>query len=65
MQGKLRELSLKLAKLEARVLLAERKASEGRKVTARIAASLVEEVRVEAHFDVLPNALCCHCHSRI
>jgi len=47
LQGKLRELSLKLAKLEARVLLAERKASEGRKVTARIAASLVEEVRVE------------------
>ena len=54
LQGKLRELSLKLAKLEARVLLAERKASEGRKVTARIAASLVEEVRVEAQCVLLP-----------
>jgi len=47
LKEKLRGLSVKLAKLEARMLLAERKASEGRKVTARITAHKVEEVRLE------------------
>ena len=47
LQEKLRQLSLRLSKLEARIVLAERRASEGRKVTARIAALKVEEVRME------------------
>lgn len=41
LKEKLRTASLRLAKLEARLVLSERKASEGRKVTARILAHKV------------------------
>ena len=44
LKEKLRGLSLRLAKLEARLVLSERKASEGRKVTARILAHKAEGV---------------------
>lgn len=41
LKEKLHTASLRLAKLEARLVLSERKASEGRKVTARILAHKV------------------------